>query len=60
MANEHPWDAEPVINLQHDESLVEIDPSGRISRVGDGGQPTAGKRTVLHDPKGEYDESVGS
>jgi len=50
----HPQETDNVIDLQPDEALVEIDPDGRVRRVGGRGAPAAGKRTVLHDPRGEY------
>ncbi|MDQ1295501.1 MAG: hypothetical protein QG608_3386 [Actinomycetota bacterium] len=54
MTDHCPKDTNTVIDLQPDEVLVEIDPDGRVRRVGDVGRSGAGKRTVLHDPKGEY------
>lgn len=47
-------DTEQVLNLQEDEVLIEIDPSGKVSRQGDGPDQSSGRKTVLHDPRGEY------
>jgi hypothetical protein len=49
-----PKETNTVIDLREDEVLVEIDPDGRVRRVGEPGRSAVGKRTVLHDPKGEY------